>query len=515
MTIDHIPDRIIKQLDQQTILILGLGKEGKSSYQFLRSVFPEKKLGLADQSSLSELDADWQQLLAEDNNTVLHLGKNYLTHLDQYQLVVKTPGIPPSLPQIRQAQADGVEFSSNLQLAMEIVYAWRENLNENFQNSIDLDNHLPAPIIIGVTGTKGKSTTTSVIDHVLDYAGLNSQLMGNIGTPALSQLDKVEPKSVLVIEMSSHQLNQLSLSPDIAVIQRITSEHLDYYQSTADYVASKEAITKYQTPDQYVIVHPDWKKSKQIADLSPGRQLYFSLSIEPEKPTAGPSNGIKNDALVYIKSNKLTFNHSGQEQPIVAVDRIPLLGRHNLFNLMPAVIIGKMLGAASEKIAQALASFEPLPHRLEFVAEKNGVSYYNDSMATMPDAAVSALDTFAEQAVILIAGGHERNQDFGPLAQKILDTNVKSLLLFSPTGPRIWDQVQTLLGDQAADNQQTQAQLTHQFVDSMPEAITAATELAESGDIVLLSPGSASFGVFKNYRDRGRQFRNCVKDLET
>ncbi len=498
MTTDQIPREITSFLDKQKILILGLADEGRSSCQFLRSIFPEKKIGLADQRKLKELDSGWQQLISQDKNLSLFLGENYLSSLEQFQLIIKTPGIPLNLEPLQKALKNGVQISSNLELLMEIVKAWRQKKKHLFDIKIGPDNSLPAPIIIGITGTKGKSTTSAVTHQVLKTAGLNSHLMGNIGLPPLDKFDKIKSNSILVIEMSSHQLDQLHTSPDIAVIQKITSEHLDYYQSPEEYAASKTAITQYQNQGHYVILNPEWEKSKKIADLSPGRQLYFSLNPQPTDF----------DPLVYIKSDKLVFSDRNQEELIGSIQDFPLLGKHNLYNLMPAVIIGKMFGIETQKIKAAIENFKPLPHRLELVAEKNGVKYYNDSMATMPDAAESALSTFMDKPVVLIAGGHERNQDFGPLAEKVLDTQVKSLILFPPTGERICQQVKT-----KAQERNQEFEIDCFFADSMDQAVKTARKQAQPGDIVLLSPGAASFGVFKSYKDRGKQFRRCVKEI--
>ncbi len=491
-----ITQDILQELRHQRILILGLAREGWSSYNFLREYFPQKQLGLADKKQLPQLEKKWKRVAKSDKNLTLNLGEKYLQAITQYDLVIKTPGIPSTLPAINQATNKGLKLSSNLGLMLKIIKRWQTSKQQTIKTQLrDKTDDLLEPITIGITGTKGKSTTASVIHHVLEFAGLDSILVGNIGTPALNKINQITSKTKLVIEMSSHQLADLKASPDIAVVQRITSEHLDYYTNTQAYVDSKKAIARYQKDNQYIIYNDHWPQTKQVAALSPGHHLHFQT--EPNF-----------DALVYVKSQKLTFRGSNGPQPIIDVDNVLLLGQHNLINIMPSIIVAKLFGIKTDQIKQAISTFAPLPHRLELVAKKDGVKYYNDSLATMPEAAISALSVFADHPIILLAGGHERDQDFGPLAENILQQKVKSLILFPPTGKRIWQQVKKI--GQKLDSAPP---VHHHFVEKMPQAVQIAAQEANNGDIVLLSPGAASFGCFENYKDRGQQFRQEVESL--
>jgi UDP-N-acetylmuramoylalanine--D-glutamate ligase len=491
-----VSQEILQELSHQKILILGLAREGWSTYNFLRQHLPQKQLGLADKKNLLELKSKWKKVAKSDKNLKLHLGEEHLKALPQYDLVIKTPGIPSTLAPINQAVKDGVQLSSNLGLMLTIIQKWQQQNQQELKTKLEgKSDILLEPITIGVTGTKGKSTTASVIHHVLESAGLETILVGNIGTPALSKINQITSKTKLVMEMSSHQLADLKSSPDVAVIQRITSEHLDYYADTQAYVNSKKSITRYQKENQYIIYNSHWPKTQEVAQLSPGHHLHFQT-----KPNS--------DGLVYIKSQKLTFRDNSAEQTIIDTSAVPLLGQHNLINIMPSIIVAKLFGIKTDQIKQAISTFKSLPHRLELVAEKEGVKYYNDSLATMPEAAISALSVFADHPIILLAGGHERDQDFGPLAKKILEQKVKSLILFPPTGKRIWERVEEM--SQKLD---LSPPLYHHFVEEMPKAVQIANQEADSGDIVLLSPGAASFGCFESYKDRGQQFRQEVKSL--
>ncbi len=484
----------LDSLHSSRVIILGLGREGLSSYHFLRSRWPSLPLILADQLNFSDLPASLQAELSQDQFLTLQLGSQYLailTSLDETALIIKTPGLPASLSQVQQALAQGARLSSNLQLFLELIAEQKKNK----PISADLPN-LQLPIVIGVTGTKGKSTTSSLIHHILSAQGKKSILVGNIGEPALSYADKIGQMEVIVIEMSSHQLAQLTISPDISVIQAITSEHLDYYRSVKEYIQAKEAITKYQNIKQYVIYSPIESNSAKIAALSPGIKLQFA--IEPE------SHQLSNDIQVYLKDHYLMFRDGSMEKPIVRRDQLSLLGFHNLKNIAPSIIIGQLFGLTDKQIAQSLASFTPLPHRLEKVDEINQVLYVNDSMATMPDASISALTCFGDRPIILLAGGHERQQDFAPLAKQILKSRVKAIALFPANGQRLWEEISKLF---SIDHS---VPIAHQIVNSMSAAFAFVNQYVQPGDVVLLSPGAASFGVFKDYADRGEQFRRQV-----
>jgi UDP-N-acetylmuramoylalanine--D-glutamate ligase len=619
----HLPQAVLQpvkeQLQDKRILILGLSREGWSNYQFIRRLLPQQELTLADQKTQKELvqkklvqskqseqdrrstqnkqqnkklitknevKTKWRQTLAHDPQLKWQLGKKYLKQLERYDLIVKTAGIPATLEPIQAAVASGTKLTSNLELFLTIIQSWQK-VKQQRQKGQDTNSLAPSlevaspssptrspalnntqeplttPLTIGITGTKGKSTTSALIHHVLSANNLEAALIGNIGMPPLSQLDQITSNSKLVIEMSSHQLACLKTSPDIAVIQEITSEHLDYYASTEAYIQAKQAITKYQKVNQYVITDPSWQHSWRMAQDSAAQPLLF-LSQGKDVYQKNKVKFADSDIQVYLKSNKLIVRYSLKErkkrgnaeqqnkavdssqfttqsatqsaaqsaaqptaqsttvadQELMPTNTIPLLGKHNLANVMPAVVIGKLFNLAPQQIRQAIETFQPLPHRLQFVAEKNGVKYYNDSLATTPEAAISALSVFSDQSIILLAGGHERRQNFGSLAQKILQQSVKALILFPPTGQRLWQQVKTqqkatekeMLKQKTPNQQSKPVPLPqHWLVESMSAAFEHIQALAQPGDIVLLSPAAASFGVFRDYKDRGEQFCQQVK----
>ncbi len=462
----------LKQLATKEILILGFGREGWSTYRFLRQHFPDKKLTIADERELGDLDEEQQQALKQDKNLTMQLGPGYLENINGFQTIFKTPGIPHTLPEIEQAVENGSQLTSNTQLFMELC----------------------SGITIGVTGTKGKSTTAAMIHHVLKQQNFDAILAGNIGTPVLSILEEINDDTIVVLELSSHQLATMTVSPQIAVIQEITSEHLDYFPDTAAYQAAKTAITRYQTEQDLVIYNPAFEVVAETAALSKGKHLRHSLEEGPE-------------SLAFVRADVITYRNKNQQAfPVLPVKQLPLPGQHNLYNVLPAVIIGGLFNVSPEEIGEALQSFQGLPHRLQLVAEKNGQRFYDDSLATNPHATYQALKSFGE-SLVLIAGGYERDQDFGDLAQLILEKDVVGLVLFKPTGERLADTVTKLA------EQQGKTAPTIKFADSMAEAVQLAAELMSPQGVMLMSPASASFGMFKDYRDRGEQFQKAVKSL--
>ena len=279
-----ISQTIIDRLSQEKIGVLGLAREGLSTYHFLRKILPEQKLALIDQQPLKDFPQVIQQEFSHDPHLNLQLGTNSLAHLSTLTLLFKTPGIPATMPAIQQALDRGTRLSSNLQLFLEIINEWQQ-LNQQ-KLIITIDGHsstLLEPITIGVTGTKGKSTTSAVIHHVLQTNGCHTLFVGNIGQPALDKIDQIESNTKLVLELSAQQLAQLEVSPDIVVIQKVTSEHLDYYQNTQAYIDSKKPIAVYQKVNQYIIYDPQWPHTREIAQLSQAKKLTYDLLNKGKK----------------------------------------------------------------------------------------------------------------------------------------------------------------------------------------------------------------------------------------
>lgn len=477
----HQIHNYMTQFADKEIVILGLGTEGLSTYEFLRKYLNTKKLWLVDQNGLGSLGEEWQQIRNSDKNVQFstYLEHEELTANKSGIIIFKTPGIPPHNELLAQARELNATFTANTDLFFALIRLINSSLTtENKQVKT-----------IGVTGTKGKSTTTALIAHVLTTAGIHSFLGGNIGIAPLSLIENIIDSAennatnypvFAVLELSCHQLNDITHSPNYAVILDVTPEHLDYYESFNEYVAAKSHICMYQEESDFAILDSELYIPKKIAHLSTATQLTFNFKRN-------------------TSNNWITF--AGEK--IADIDTIPLIGQHTINNALPTIVIAKHLGVSNQAIAQGLTTFKSLPHRLELISQTGGISYYNDSLSTTPVATIAAIESFKNSPIILIAGGFDRGLDYSNLAQTIIDHQIKHLILLPDTGEIILDEVKKRL-------ENNMGELTYTFVSSMQHAVRTAKDSAKSGDVVLMSPASASFNLFENYQDRGDQFRKFV-----
>ncbi len=460
----------LNELGNKSILILGFGAEGQATYKFLRKQWPSKPLCIADQHVLSQFSTEIAQKLQDDAALTLHLGPGYLDSLlsEECEVIIKTPGIPGSVGQIAHARNSGCILTSHTQIFL---------------------SNYPREKIIGVTGTKGKSTTSSLIFEILRRAGIAVELVGNIGRPALARLDEAAEGSYFVYEFSSHQLAEVTSSPHIAVLLNIVPEHLDYYPGFDEYVAAKENITRFQDSGDFLVFNADYPIPNAIAGRSRAALRSFSL------------NSLQGDKIILPDSNG--------EQFFLRLDEIPLPGRFNVQNVMAAIAVASLCGVRAEPIRDAVRDFQALPHRLEFVGVFNGVAFYDDSIATVPEATLAALEALGKDVQTVILGGHERNLDFNDLGA-LLPASVKNVILFPPTGRRIWDAI-----EQNSQNSKKGTLPEAFFVESMEEAVRISYARTERGKICLLSPASPSFGTFKDFKERGDSYKSFVKKLKT
>lgn len=530
----------LKRFEAKTFVILGLGREGLSTYKFLRAYFRLNQIHLLDQKTPEELTPDWQKILDEDKNTTYsRLNTNDKSVIDHLlsTIIFKSPGISPHSDFYKQAiaQYPDAEITSNTNLFFELM---KDTVR-----------------IIGVTGTKGKSTTTSAIYHVLKHGSEkfnkrnNNQnpkrvfhIAGNIGVPPLELIPEIEAELDLVekydkpiervatvkrhpayslitvvLELSSHQLLNLKYSPNVAVIQEIVPEHLDYYKDFEEYVSAKAKIVASQVAGDEIIYNSKYLYSKNIAMNNKTEGIMrFDINVDQDSENT-------EHRVLAVNSGIISFNN----EDIIDTKELQIKGTHNILNILPAIVIAKNYGLSNEDIRNALQTFKPLKHRLELVGTVNGVEYYNDSLATTPEACIAALSAFPDKQIILIAGGYDRHLDFKELATEILARSVKKLLLFKPTGELIAQEL-TLIQDplrtnsgQASDEFQTSdisyrsSVIDYQYIETMQEAVKEAYDVGEPGDIVLMSPASASFGRFKDYADRGEQFEKAVDELSS
>lgn len=462
---------VLDDLQTKNILLLGLGREGMNTYSFLRCRFPDKPLGLADQLTLAQLPLKTQEIIKSDGQVSLFLGEDYLKSVKNYDLIFKSPGIPPHLPEVKEAEKAG-RVTSNTELFFQLCPG----------------------VIVGVTGTKGKSTTTSLIFQVLKEGGIDACLAGNIGVPPLSSLDCDILPEVFVLELSSHQLRTLKQSPQVAVLLNIFREHLDYYPNFKAYLRAKKTITARQSKEDYLIFNLENPWVRKIADQSKAKKIPFGLSSSKKSGC-------------FLEGDFIVFNGEGKREKVIKQEEVPLKGRFNLQNVMPAVIVGYLFGLPRQKITKGIRSFIPLKHRLEYLGSHEGVDFYNDSLATIPEATINAIQAFVGRRLILILGGFDRGQNFAKLAETILASKVRKLVFLPTTGQRIWEEI--------SKGVKTPAELpAHVLTVKMAKAVQEAYQSAEPGDVILLSPASASFGGFKNYEDRGEQFKRAFQKLK-
>ena len=430
------------------IAIAGYGMEGEASYAYW-SADPNNQITILDQKQPT------RQIPA---GVATVIGDNYLDNLDDYDMVIRTSGLNKN-----QIHTKGKVWSAT---------------NEFFDKCL-------APII-GVTGTKGKGTISSMIAAILGESGKKVWLTGNIGDVALKDLPYIKPNDYVVDELSSFQLWDIKKSPHIAVVNLIEPEHLNVHADLDDYVNAKANIRRFQQDDDVCFYHPDNQFSKQIAQASNrGRAIRF---------------GVPDDGAVYAKDGNFCVG----EQIICSVQSLQLVGQHNVENACAAISVAKYLGIDNAQINQALLNFRGLPHRIEFVREVNGVKYYNDSFSSSTPATVAAIKSFLAPEILII-GGVDRGGDFSHIAELIASTkNIKAVVIIGEIRHKLSKII--LDANPGARIEVSDAQ-------TMPEVFALANSFAESGDVVVLSPGCGSFDMFKDFYDRGDQFKTEVNKL--
>ena len=465
---------ILQQLEHLRVVLIGFGVEGQATYEFLRARFPSKIIGIADRQRLADLKIAPPTLLRlkGDQNLAVHCGGNYLDRLREYEVIVKTPGIATTNPALRAAVDRGAVITSHMEILFELVDRRR---------------------IIAVTGTKGKSTTTSLLYKIARDAGLEVILGGNIGEPPLLHLDRATEKTVFVLELSSYQLEPLRSSPHIAVLLNIVPEHLDYHASLADYVSAKENITRFQDESDFLVYNSDYPLPREFASRTRAGGVPFSMKSEL-------------DFGFYLEAGCVVFADGQKRIELLKTADIPLIGAFNVQNVLGAVAAARMAGASTETMADSIRSFKPLPHRLECIGEYRGIRFYNDSISTVPESALSALEALGADVQTMILGGHERHLDYEYFARGLLSSRVETLILFSPTGERMWEAIRKAASEE-------ELSLMAFPAETMEEAVRRAFQRTKRGRICLLSPASPSYGKFKDYRERGDAFRKYVEEL--
>jgi len=450
-----------KELKSKRILILGFGLEGRNTFRFLRKLFPKKVLGIADKNEKVD-----QSCLAKQKIKLykLHLGENYLKALKGYDVIIKSPGIPFKI--IPRSELRKLTSQTKI-------------FFENYQDQI-----------VGITGTKGKGTTAAMIYEILKAEGIKAHLIGNIGKPVLNLLPRptkwgegefAELRSslalrfaradearlqrpfsarpdVYVYELSSHQLYNLKKSPHIAVFLNLFADHLDYYRNFKEYADAKANITLHQKKDDYLVYNAQDKIVKEIAEKSKAK-------------------------------------------------KVPIKGEYYELNKAAARAVARLFKIPSKIIEKAIKEFKHLPHRLELVGTFERITFYNDASATIPEATMAAVETLGNKVETIILGGSDKNIDFKNLAKKVLESKIKTVILFPITGKRIWKDI---VRQKRKETNRKGRVLNHFFVNNMKDAVKLAYQHTKADKICLLSTACASFSIFKDYKEKGDLFKKYV-----
>ncbi len=416
-----------------------------------------------DRKTAEALGVVYDDLAA--HGAAFSLGEGYLDTLDE-DIVFRTPGLHPNDPALERVRARGGEVTSEMELFFRVC---------------------PCRII-GITGSDGKTTTTTLTYEMLKHAGYTCHLGGNIGAPLLPEVPKMQPDDLAIVELSSFQLMGMRFSPDIAAITNLTPNHLDYHKDFAEYVQAKTSIYTHQKSGGRLVLNSDDRETRMLDILGDHRILTCSKRVKPE-------NG------VYLREGKIYIAEDGKDRELMPADEIRIPGAHNVSNVMMAAAIVQGL-CEDDDITAVARTFGGVAHRIEFVRTVGGASYYNDSIASSPTRTIAGLSSF-DQKVILIAGGYDKHIPYDVLGAPIC-AHVKALLLTGATAPKI-----------RACTEQADAAEKPEIYDlpDLAAAVAKAHEIAKEGDIVLMSPASASFDCFRNFAERGDRFKELVRAL--
>src|SRR3989344_5283806 len=440
--------------------VLGFGIEGESAIEF-SLLQKASKIVVFDLKPRQGFESQTIKRL-EKRGVVFEFESQKID--SSFELLVRSPGVPIDSQPIKQAKQLGIKITSTTQIFFDFC---------------------PCPII-GVTGTKGKGTTSTLIYEIIKMEEDDVFLGGNIGNSPLSFLDKLNPASLVVLELSSFQLQDLKLSPHIAVVLMVTEDHLEVHKSIDSYTEAKRAITTWQTDQDYLIANTDYANTSQVIAGSKAKLFEISSSREVTRGC-------------YVSNQKIIC----EGEDIIDVSEVFIPGKHNWENVCAAVMAAKIIGISTEAIPEAVKNFKGLPHRLELVRNLKGVKYYDDSFATAPSPSIAAIKAF-KAPKILILGGSPKKSDFSELGELIShDSTIKAIIGIGIEWPQIKLRIQN-------------AGLRIRIIEgckNMEEIVSKAAEIAEPGDVVILSPACASFDMFKNYKDRGDQFKERVRKL--
>jgi UDP-N-acetylmuramoylalanine--D-glutamate ligase len=446
---------------EKSIVVAGAARSGIAAAQFLLT--QGARVILTDKKNRSELESDIAPLLdlaAHSGELVLELGGHRNETFAACAFVVVSPGMPLALPIFEISRKAGIPIIAEVELAY---------------------RHLKGKII-GITGSNGKTTTTTLVSELLTGAGLKGFAAGNIGTPLISFAAGSAPEDIYAVELSSFQLEGIhEFKPFIASILNLTPDHMDRYSGFEDYIAAKQRVFMNQDRSDFAVLNADDARTAAMQTTIRARPLMFSRSKTMDSGT-------------FVRNGRVIFRHEESENDLFDLNAISLKGTHNLENVLAACTMAILAGAPPESLEKSVRRFKGVEHRIEFVTELNGVQYFNDSKATNVDATIKSIEAFPGN-ILLIAGGRDKAGDFTVL-KSLVHERVKHLIVIGEAAGKI----RKALSD-ATDVSEAP---------SMQEAVSICRQLACPGDVVLLAPACASFDMFQNYEHRGRVFKEAV-----
>ena len=457
-------DAFERNVKGKRVAIIGLGVSNIPLIDYLYNL--QAKVTVFDQRDKEKLEEDIVRKI-ENYGFELVTGKNALHFLRGYNIIFRSPSCLPTTLQLVSEQKRGAIVTSEIEMLM---------------------NTCPCKII-GVTGSDGKTTTTTLIYEILKKGGYNCHLGGNIGIPLFTKVRDFKEDDIVVLELSSFQLMGMEISPDISVITNISPNHLDKHSSYEEYIEAKKNIFNYQESTGKVVLNYDNEITRSFKNEAEGKVVFFSSKEKLD------------DGVIY-DDGMIKECEDGVRKHLINVKDIHLRGVHNYENICAAIAATSGL-VSQETQVEAIKEFKGVEHRLEFVREINGVKWYNDSIGTSPTRTIAGLNSFDEK-IVLIAGGYDKNLDYAPLARPILD-KVSKLILMGKTAPKIYDAVVNELDPDEV--------FPIYRAKNVEQSVELAYKFAEPGEIVLFSPASASFDMFKNFAERGEKFKELVNNL--
>lgn len=469
---DYINEKLLEfnnYLKGRKVAIIGLGVSNIPLIDYLHdyksnvTIFDGREIDNIEKCTLDKI---------VNYGMKFYFGKNYLENLIGFDIIFRSPSCLPTTPELIEEAKRGAIITTEVEMVIELAPC----------------------LVIGVTGSDGKTTTTTLIHEILKEDGYTCYLGGNIGIPLFTKIKNMLPEDIIILELSSFQLMNMKISPKISVITNITPNHLNVHSDMEEYIDAKKNIFKHQDKEGLLILNYDNEITRKCFEETPGKAIYFSSK-----------NKISDGYIYDSDDGKIKICENGLRKHVFDTRHMKLRGVHNFENACSAIIATKDL-VKKESIDKVLTEFKGVEHRLELVKEtKNRIKWYNDSVSSSPTRTMAGLNAFALKNIILIAGGYDKNLDYTVLGKPIVD-NCKALILLGQTSDKIEKSVKQEL-------KKTKKELEIYKCKSLYQTVQTANQLAKNGDIVLFSPASASFDMFKNFAERGEIFKQYVKEI--